>query len=181
MFLQSPEVVSASRDPNTPTSSSSSSHISISVPKPIYSTQLVSSPDDTRRPAHHRMLGYRSDSTDSIERLGSGEMSSSRYKTLVAEPESSHLSSDLSRQLSRQETLICSPICVDDLEVPALSRSRIFPVAPEHFDRYEKRRKMYESNPFCSSCFNFLFQQDPMRQRKSQYTDFVRISQSKFQ
>ena len=163
--LQMPEVSSPSNDPTSSTSSSSASHISISVSDesdlPMYTTQLhfVSSPTaDLRRPApaHHRIRGYRSDSTESTERLGSGEMSSSRYKTLVADPESLHLSIDLCRPVSRQETLISSPTCVDEPETPALSWNQIFPVAPENFQRHEKRQKMYDSNLFYSSPCNLL-------------------------
>ena len=162
MVLQSPEMLSPSRHSYPPTSSSNSSHISISVPEPIYTTQrdFVTSPTiDTRRLAHHRILGYRSDSAESEEQLGSGEMSSSRYRPLVADPESLYSSNGLSRKPSCQETLISSPTCVDDLETPALSRSQIFPVAPENFKRHDKRRRMYESNLFCSFSFNPLLHQ----------------------
>jgi hypothetical protein len=147
MCLQSPEMLSPSRDPNTPflSSSSSSSHVSISVSQePIYTkqTHFVSYPTtDSRRLGHHRILGYRSDLTESTENLGSGEMSSQRDKTLVAEPSYFTLS-DLSRNPSCQETLISSPACVDNLEVPTLSPSDIYPAAPENFERHEKRRKM---------------------------------------
>ena len=110
---------------------------------PLYTGQrhFVLSPTvDTRRP-HHRMPGYRSDSTESTEKLGSGEISClTRDMTLVAE--SSHSSFYSSRRLSREDTIISSPTDVEDKETPALSRDDICPVAPENFSRYKKRRKM---------------------------------------
>ena len=106
----------------------------------IYTTQLhfVSSPTAETRRRHHRLRGYRSDSTESIERLGSGEISSlTRDMTLVAG--SSHLSLDLSTRLSHEGTMVSSPTCAEDPETPVL---QIYPVAPEHFRRHENRRKM---------------------------------------
>ena len=103
---------------------------------PMYTTHLVSSPIvDTHRPAnpHHRLRGHdRSDSGESIEQLGSGEMSSSRDVTLVAP---SHMSINVPERSPHQETLISNPTG------PAVPND-ISPVAPENFTRYEKRRKM---------------------------------------
>ena len=134
--LQSPEVLSPSSDRNTP-----SLHRSVSddSDSPIYATQLnfVSSPTvDTRR-SHHRLRGYRSDSTESTDSLGSGEISRlSRDLTLVEEFD---LSTGLSSLIG---TTISSPTCVEDQGTLALSPIGVYPVAPEFFLRYEKRRKM---------------------------------------
>ena len=129
---QSPEMFS--RDRNTP----GSLHPDGSY-LPMYTTHLVSSPiADTHRPAnlHHRLRGdYRSDSGESIEQLGSGEMSSSRDVTLVAP---SHISINVPEKSPHQETLISSPTSPTSPAVP----NDISPVAPEYFTRYEKRRKM---------------------------------------
>jgi len=81
----------------------------------------------------------RSDSAESIEQLGYGEMSSSRDFTLVAEL--SDVSVDSPEKLSHQETLVSSPTC-EDPRTPALSSCGISPLAPENFKRYEKRLKM---------------------------------------
>ena len=113
--------------------------------QPIYTAQrhFVSSPTtDTRRLRlhHHRQLGYRSDSTESTDKLGSGEIFRLRDMTLVAE--SSQLSIDLSTRLSHEGTAVSSPTCVEDEETPVPSPIEICPVAPEKFSRHEKRRKM---------------------------------------
>ena len=103
---------------------------------PMYTMHLVSSPiADTHRPAnlHHRLRGYRSDSTESMEQLGSGEMSSSRDMTLVAP---SHLSFDVN--LPHQQTSISNQTSLKTQACP----SGISPVAPKNFARYEKRRKV---------------------------------------
>jgi hypothetical protein len=147
MCLQSPEMLSPNRDPNSPflSSSSSSSHISIPPshqPMCTGRTHFVSPPTtDSRRLGNHRILGYRSDSTESTEQLGSGEMSSERFETPVAE-HSYFTLSDLSRKPSCQETLVSSPACVDDPEIPTVSPSDIYPAAPENLRRHKKRRKM---------------------------------------
>ena len=109
---------------------------------PICTSQLVSSPTaDTRRP-HHRLRGYHSDSTESTVALDSGDFSRlSRDMTLVAE--SSQLSFDLSTGLSHEATISTRE------EDQGISVIDIYPLAPEYFSRYRKRRKMYESNPFC--------------------------------
>ena len=138
--LQSPEMLSPSEDRTTPTL-----HISASDDSdvPIYTGQphFVSSPTvDTRR-LHYRQRGYRSDSTESIDRLGSGEISrSTRDMTLVAG--SSELSFDLSTGHSHEGTTISSPTFVEYEGTPALSPDDIYPVAPEKISRHEKRRKM---------------------------------------
>jgi hypothetical protein len=123
------------------TATSSSLHISVSdeFNSPIYASQIVSSPTaDTRRP-HHRPRGYSSDSTEFTEKLGSGEMSRvTRDMTLVAG--SPHLSIDLSSPLSPEGTVISSPTSVKDQGIAGLID--VYPVAPEDFGRYEKRRKM---------------------------------------
>lgn len=100
----------------------------------IYTTQdhLVTSPIvDTCRPVHR---GY---SMESVECLGPGEMSSSREITDI-NPDRilPNLSIDPSRRLSRQETLVSSPTCFEE------GPSDIYPVAPEQFKRYDKRRRM---------------------------------------
>lgn len=148
VVLQSPEMLSVSSyDRTTP------SH-RISVPDdsnlpnlPIYTTQrhFVSSPTADTRPSrpHHRLRGYRSDSTESTDKLGSGEISRltlARDMTLVAG--SPQLSFDLSTGLSHEGTTICSPTCVEDQRTPVSSPIDIYPVAPENFSRHEKRRKM---------------------------------------
>jgi hypothetical protein len=46
---------------------------------------------------------------------------------------------DLSTRHSHEGTAISSPNCVG---IPVLSPIDIYPVAPEKFSRYEKRRKM---------------------------------------
>ena len=133
--MQCPEMLSPSDDRTTP-----SLHISVSDDSntPIYITtqaHLVSSPtSDPRRP-HHRLRGYRSDSTESTDKLGSGEISRlSRDMTLVA----------------GSSTTVSSPNCVEDQGTLVLSPKDLYPVAPENFSRHEKRRKMLESNPLCS-------------------------------
>ena len=150
--LQSPEMLSPSDDGTTP--SLHSIAVSDDSDSLIYATQphFVSSPTaETRRP-HHRLRGYRSDSTESTDIsdvLSSGEISRlTRDMTLVER--SSQLSFDLSTGLSHEGTRIFSPTCQcgEDQGTPVLSPYDIYPVAPENFLRYEKRRKMLESNPF---------------------------------
>lgn len=140
--FQSPEMLSPSDDRTTP-----SLHISVSDDsnKPIYAAHIVSSPTaDTRRPhPGHRIRAYRSDSTESTDKLGSGEISRlTRDMTLVAG--SSQLSIDLSTVLSHEGTTISSPTCVGDhwQGTPVLSLIDIYPVPPEKFSRHEKRQKM---------------------------------------
>ena len=117
-------------------------HISVSddSDSAIYTTQphFVSSPTaDTRRP-HHRLRGY---SSESIDRLGSGEISRlTRDMTLVVG--SSELPFDLSTGLFHKGSMISSPTCVEGQGTPVLTPNDIYPVAPENFSRYEKRRKM---------------------------------------
>ena len=140
--LQSPEAPSPSDDRTAP---SSPLHVFVSddsnSPKFTAQRHFVTSPTVYTRQHHHSMPGYRSDSTESTEKLGSGEISrSTRDMTLVAE--SSHSSFYSSRRLSREDTIISSPTCVEDKETPALTQYDISPVAPEHFSRYKKRRKM---------------------------------------
>ena len=110
---------------------------------PLYISQLhfVPSPtSDTHHP-HHRLRGYRSDSTESTVQLGSGEISRlTRDMTLVTE--SSQMSFDLTTELSHKGTTVSSPTCVGDQEATVLSPYDIYPVAPENFSRHEKRRKM---------------------------------------
>ena len=75
--------------------------------------------------------------------LGSEEIgvpSLARDMTLVAE--SSDLPLDLPTRLSHEGTMVSSSTYAEDLETPVLFASQIYPVAPEHFQRYEKRRKM---------------------------------------
>ena len=129
-------------DDRTAPSSTPVLHISESdiSDEPIYATQIVSSPTIDIRRSHHRIRAYRSDSMESTERLGPGEMT--RDMTLVAESRSSHLSLDLSSRLSHDGTMISSPICAEDPEIPVLTLSQIYPAAPEVFLRHKKRRKM---------------------------------------
>ena len=140
---QSPETLSHDRSiPSKPNDSC----LPMLYPAQLH---LVSSPvADTRRYAkyHHSLCGYnqssRSDSTESIEHLDSGKMSSLRNHdaTLVTVP--SYLPVDPPEKTS-QDRLISSPTgCVEDSVVPSLDSPRIFPVAPEYFTRHEKRRKM---------------------------------------
>ena len=137
--LQSPEMLSPSDDRTTP-----SLHTSVSDDSevPICTTQshFVSSPTtDTRRP-HHRLRGYRSDSTEFVKRLGSGEISRlTSNMTLVTN--SSQMSFDLSTGLSH-EAIFSISTRAEDQGIPVLARYDIYPVAPENFSRYEKRRKM---------------------------------------
>ena len=87
------------------------------------------------------MRGYRYDSTESTDKIGSGDISrSTRDMTLVAEP--SQMSLDLSTRLSHEGTMISSPICAEDQATPVLSPNDIYPAAPENFSRHKKRRKM---------------------------------------
>ena len=143
--LQSPEMLSPSHSRRT----TPSLQISVSDDSdfPIYTAQrhFVSSPTDTRRPSpRHLLQGYRSDSTEPTDKLGSGDFSRiSRDMTLVAG--SSQLSLDLSTGLSllsHAGTTTPSPTCVGHQGTPALTINDIYPVAPENFERYEKRRKM---------------------------------------
>jgi len=138
--MQSPEMLSPSPSDDR---TAPSVHISVSdesdiSDQPTYTGQrhFVSSPTSVTRRLHHRQLGYRSDSTESTDKLqvGSGEISTlSRDMTPVAG--TSQLSIDLSKRLSHE---VSSPIlCVEDK-----STIEIFPVAPEGFSRYRKRRKM---------------------------------------
>ena len=146
---------------------------------PIYTTQphFSSFPAaDTRRP-HHRLLGYRSDSTESTDMLGSEEISRLTHDmTLVAR--SSQLTFDFSTGISHDGTTISSST-VEDQGTPVLSRNNIYPVAPENFLRHVKRRKMLVSNPFCSLFFLTLFVLDLKKQRWSLWSRFWEISQSK--
>ena len=148
-------MLSPSDDPTTP----SLHNISASDDSdPPITTQphLVSFPAaDTRRP-HHRLLGYRSDSTESTDMHGSEEISRLTYgMTLVTK--SSQLSFDLSTGLSLRGMIDISLEIVENQGTPvlsqnniypvALSRNDIYPVAPENFSRHAKRRKMLEFNP----------------------------------
>jgi hypothetical protein len=127
-ILQSPEMLSPSDDLTTP---SLALHISVSDDSdtPIYTTQhhFVSSPtSDTRRP-HHRLRGYRSDSTESTDKLGSEEIS-----RLTRDHDMSLVTGTWSSQfpsigLSHDEKTVTVSI---------------YPVAPEYFSRHEKRRRM---------------------------------------
>jgi hypothetical protein len=143
MVLQSPEMLSPSPSDDR---TAPSLHISVSEESdvsdhPMYTGQrhFVSSPTSvTRRLQHHRQLGYHSDSTESTDKLGSGEISRlslARDMTLVAG--TSQLSIDLSTRLSHEGTKVSSLTCVEDE-----STIDIYPVAPENFKRHEKRRKM---------------------------------------
>ena len=134
---------SLSQDRNT------SSTLHIPMPddsvQPIYTEQryLVSSPiADTRHPTtshpSHHLRGYlqpyRSGSTQSIEQLGSREMSGSRDITdTVTVPLQSaiHLNT-----FSRQESLV--PIMLSLENGP----DGVYPVALENFQRYEARRRV---------------------------------------
>ena len=98
------------------------SSVSDNSNSPVYTTQLhfVSSQTaDTRRP-HHRLRGYHTDSTESTEKLGSGEMT--RDMTLVAGS-----SLELSTTLSYDGSMISSPTCAEDLKTPVLIASQISP------------------------------------------------------
>ena len=131
---------SLSQDRNMPTT------LHISMPgdsvQPIYTEQpyLVSSPiADTRHlatshPSHH-LRGYpqpyRPNSKESIEQLGSGEMSSSRDITdMVTVP------SIDPNSLSCQETLVSSTTFAEN------GPDGVYAVAPGNFQRYEKRRRV---------------------------------------
>ena len=159
--LQSPEMLSPSDDGTAP-----SLHTNIYVPDDsdslTYTTQphFVSSPTaDTRRPhPGHRLRGYRSGSTESTDIgdvLGSGEISRLTRDDMTLVARSSQLSFDLSTEVSHEGTTMSSLTCQygEDQGTPVLSPNDIYPIAPELFSRYEKRRKMLESNPFCPSSF----------------------------
>lgn len=76
----------------------------------------------------------RSDSpVGSIELLSPGEISSVHNRILPASSIEQH-------ELPRTGT--SSQTHTDDLEIPALNHHRIYPVVPEVFLRYEKRRRM---------------------------------------
>ena len=140
--LQSPEVLFPSGDGTTPSFHKSVSDDSCS---PICTTQLVSSPTSDTRRTHHRLRGYLFDSTESTVPLDSGDFSRlPRDMTLVTEP--LQLSFDLSTGLSHEATISTR----DSEEDQGISDIDIYPVTPENFSPHEKRRKMYESNPFCS-------------------------------
>ena len=117
--------------PSLPTSVSDDSDT------PIYASRFVSSPTAVTR-RHHQQRGYSMESTD---KLGSGDFSRlSRNMTLVAE--CPQLSIDLSTgMISHEGTTVSSPTCVKDQGTPILSPDVIYPVAPENFPRY-RRRKM---------------------------------------
>ena len=133
-------MLSPSDDRTTPTlhiSVSDESNTSIYTRQPIVSSPTATA--DTRR-HHHRQRAYRSDSTESVDKLGSGDFSRrTRDMTLVAE---SSQSFDLSIGISHEGTTISSPTCVEGQGTPVLSPIIVYPVAPERFLRHEKRRKM---------------------------------------
>ena len=88
---------------------------------------------ERRRPIPQIFPQPRSDSpVGSIELLSPGEISSlhDRPASSIEQP----------TELPRVGT--SSRTHTDDLEFPALNHPRIFPVAPEVFQRYEKRRRM---------------------------------------
>ena len=77
----------------------------------------------------------RSDSpVGSIELLSPGEISSLNNHNLPAS------SIEQPTELPRVGT--SSQTHTDDLDIPALNHHRIYPVVPEYFQRYEKRRRM---------------------------------------
>ena len=77
----------------------------------------------------------RSDSpVGSIELLSPGEISTSRDR--IPPVSSIEQPTELSRVGTSSQTH------TDDLEIPALNHHRIYPVVPEVFQRYDKRRKM---------------------------------------
>ncbi|KAF8814748.1 hypothetical protein BYT27DRAFT_7205702 [Phlegmacium glaucopus] len=117
-------------------------------------TYSMSSPELTRPRAadiheailHHPRIPQffpqpRSDSpVESIELFSPGEISSLRVRTPASEPPvggSTELPS-----LGAVGTSSQIRILSDDTEIPALDHSRIYPVAPENFQRYEKRRRI---------------------------------------
>jgi hypothetical protein len=77
----------------------------------------------------------RSDSpVGSIELLSPGEISSSRDR--IPLPFSIEQPTELPGGGTSSQTH------TDDLDIPALNHHRIYPVLPEFFQRYEKRRRM---------------------------------------
>ena len=93
-----------------------------------------------RRPRVSQIFAQpRSDSpVESIQMLSLGEISSSRVHIPALQPsiEQSHKWPFLGA------VEISSRIHADDLEIPGLDHDDIYPVAPENFQQYEKRRRM---------------------------------------
>ena len=82
----------------------------------------------------------RSDSpVGSIEQLSAGEFFSSRAHSPSTSTPQIEQPTELPPPPSVGTT---SQVHTDDLEIPALDHYRIFPVVPENFQRYEKRRTM---------------------------------------
>jgi len=117
-------------------------------------TYSISSPELTRPRAadlheaivHHPRIPQffpepRSDSpVESIQLFSPGEISSLRIRTPASEPPIEQPTEMPS--IVAVETSSHSHISSGDLGIPALDHNRIYPVAPENFQRYEKRRRM---------------------------------------